>query len=365
MDIKKLVRPNIRDLRPYEPGKPIEEVQRELGLEKVIKMASNENPLGPSPLAIKAIGENLNRMNFYPDGGGYYLKRKLSSFLDVDENQIILGNGSDEIIRMVVETFLNAGEEAVIAEQSFVIYQMAVRIVNGESRLVKLKDYRYDLASMAEAVGRKTKLVFVANPNNPTGTMVSAAEVESFMKKVPEDVIVVFDEAYFEYIERGDFPKTIDYIRDGRAIVCLRTFSKIYGLAGLRIGYGISQPEIISGMNRVRQPFNVNSVAQTAAIAALDDEEHVGKSRELNCRGRDFLYRELGKRDIRYIPSEANFILVEVGDGTGIARALLKEGVIVRDMFCYDLPGFIRVTVGLESENKNFIKKLQNVLHSS
>ena len=365
MDIKKLVRPNIRDLRPYEPGKPIEEVQRELGLEKVIKMASNENPLGPSPLAVKAISENLDRMNFYPDGGGYYLKRKLSSFLDVDENQIILGNGSDEIIRMLVETFLNAGEEAIIAEPSFVIYQMAVRIVNGESRIVKLKDYSYDLASMAEAVGRKTKLVFVANPNNPTGTMVSAAEVESFMKKVPEDVIVVFDEAYFEYIERGDFPKTIDYIRDGRAVVCLRTFSKIYGLAGLRIGYGISQPEIISGMNRVRQPFNANSVAQTAAIAALDDREHVGKSRELNRRGRNFLYRELEKRDIRYIPSEANFILVEVGDGAGIARALLKESVIVRDMLCYDLPDFIRVTVGLESENKNFIEKLQNVLHSS
>ena len=358
MDVKKLVRPNIWDLKPYEPGKPIEEVQRELGLKNVIKMASNENPFGPSTLAVKAIRENLCKINFYPDGGGYFLKKKLSAYLNVSENQIILGNGSDEIIRMVVETFLNEGEEAVIADPSFVIYQSAVKIINGKCRLVELKNYRYDMETMAEAVGEKTKLIFVANPNNPTGTMVTGNEVESFLEKVPDEVITVFDEAYFEYIERGDFPKTIDYIRDGRAIVCLRTFSKIYGLAGLRIGYGISQPEIILEMNRVRQPFNTNSLAQAAAIAALDDDEHLKKSREVNNKGRVFLYRELERRNIPYVSSEANFMLVDVGNGANITGMLLKKGIIVRDMACYNLPNFIRVTVGLEEENKKFIEEL-------
>lgn len=358
MDIKKLVRPSIRDLRPYEPGKPIEEVQRELGLKDVSKMASNENPVGPSPLALKAIGENLHRINLYPDGGGYYLKKKLAHSLAVGEDQIILGNGSDEIIRMVVETFLNQDEEAVIAEQSFIIYQMAVKISNAKCRLVKLKDYQYHMESMAEAVGERTKVVFVANPNNPTGTMVTKNEVESFLAQIPEGVMTVFDEAYFEYIERDDFPETIKYIKDGATIICLRTFSKIYGLAGLRIGYGISQPEIITEMNRVRQPFNANSLAQVAAISALDDKEHIVKSREVNRAGKDFLYRELEKRKISYVPSETNFILVEVGDGADIASALLKKGIIVRDMSCYELPNFIRVTIGVEEANKKFIAEL-------
>ncbi len=358
MEIKKLVRPNIRDLRPYEPGKPIEEVQRELGLKDIVKMASNENPVGPSPLAVRAIRENLDRINLYPDGGGYYLKKKLASSLGVGEDQIILGNGSDEIIRMVVETFLNEGEEAVIAEPSFVIYKLAVKTINGKCRMVALNDYQYDMESMAKVVGERTKIVFVANPNNPTGTMVTKSEVESFLAKIPEGVISVFDEAYFEYIERDDFPETIRYINSGATIICLRTFSKIYGLAGLRIGYGISQPEIVTEMNRVRQPFNANSIAQVAAISALDDREHVEKSREVNRAGKDFLYRELEKRKIAYVPSEANFILVEVGDGAGVASALLKKGVIVRDMSCYNLPNFVRVTIGVEEANKRFIEEM-------
>ncbi len=358
MNIRNLVRPNIRDLKPYEPGKPIEEVQREFGLKAIVKMASNENPLGPSPLAVEAIKENLNRINLYPDGGGYYLKKRLACSLGVGEEQIILGNGSDEIIRMVVETFLNEGEEVVIAEPSFIIYQMAVKIANGKCQLVSLNNYQHDMESMARAIGERTKLIFVANPNNPTGTMVTKSEMESFLAKVPEGVITVFDEAYFEYIERDDFPETIKYIKEGAGIICLRTFSKIYGLAGLRIGYGISQPEIVTEMNRVRQPFNTNFLAQVAAMSALDDDEHLKKSREVNRAGKDFLYRELEKRKISYIPSEANFILIEVEDGARAASALLKKGIIVRDMSCYNLPNFIRVTIGTGEQNKKFIEEL-------
>lgn len=362
MDIKKLVRPSVRELCPYEPGKPIEEVQRELKLGDVVKMASNENPLGPSPLALKAIKSCLGKLNFYPDGSGYYLRKKLSTFLDVGEDSIILGNGSDEIIRIIAETFLNEGEEVVISDPSFVIYQIAVRIMNGNCRLVKLKNYQYDMAAMAGAVGNKTKLIFIANPNNPIGTMAAEDEIESFLKEVPKEVIIVFDEAYFEYIERADFPKTIDYIKNGRTVICLRTFSKIYGLAGLRIGYGIACPEIITEMNRVRHPFNSNSIAQAAAAAALDDEEHIRKSREVNSAGKTFLYRELDRRSISYIPSEANFILIKVGDGSGVVETLLRKGIIVRGMDGYNLPDFIRLTIGIEKENRRFIEELDEIL---
>lgn len=358
MNINNFVRPNIRDLKPYEPGKPIEEVQRELGLKNIIKMASNENCLGPSPLAVKAIKESLDGINLYPDGNGYYLKKKIAYSLGVGEEQIILGNGSDEIIRMIVETFLKEGEQAVIAEPSFVIYRIAVRIVNGKSVIVKLKNDRYAMESMAEAIGTQTRIVFVANPNNPTGTMVTKDEVESYLEKVPEGVITVFDEAYFEYVERDDFPETIKYIKNGSAVVCLRTFSKIYGLAGLRIGYGVSQPEIISGMNRVRQPFNANSLAQVAAISALDDEKHLKKSREVNCAGKRFLCLELDRLNIPYIPSEANFMLIKTGKGTQTAGSLLKRGIIVRDMSSYNLSDFIRVTIGTQEENRKFVEEL-------
>ena len=362
MDVKKLVRPSVRGLHPYEPGKPVEEVQRELNLRNVIKMASNENPLGSSPLAVKAVKSGLGKLHFYPDGSGYYLRKKLSAFLDVGEDSIILGNGSDEIIQIIAETFLNEGEEVVISDPSFVIYRMAVRIMNGNCRLVKLKNYQYDMAAMTDAAGNKTKLIFIANPNNPTGTMVSGDEIKSFLEKVPEEVIVIFDEAYFEYIERDDFPETIDYIKNGKTVICLRTFSKIYGLAGLRIGYGIACPEIITEMNRVRHPFNSNSIAQIAAAAALDDEEHVRKSREVNSTGRVFLYRELDRRDISYIPSEANFILIKVGDGSNVVEALLRKGIIVRGMDGYNLPDFIRLTIGIEKENRRFIEELDEIL---
>jgi len=322
-------------------------------------MASNENPLGPSPKAVEAMKQALPEVNLYPDGNAYYLKKVLAIHLRVGEGNIILGNGSDEIIRVIVETFLNEGEEAIMGEPAFLIYRLAVKIMKGQSRLVPLKDFTHDLEAMARAINERTKLIFIANPNNPTGTMVTVEEVDSFMKEVPEDVIVIFDEAYYEYIERDDFPRTIDYLKENRNVITLRTFSKIYGLAGLRIGYGVAGEELIRGMNRVRQPFNTNSLAQVAALAALGDQGHVKKSREANRDGKTFLYEELDKLKISYVPSEANFILVGVNeDGKVISHKLMQEGIIVRPMGMYNLPDFIRVTVGTEEQNKKFIKAL-------
>ncbi len=361
--MKSLIRENIREIDPYPPGKPIKEVERELGIEEAVKLASNENPLGPSPKAVEAMEQALKEVNLYPDGNGYYLKRALAAHLNVKEENLILGNGSDEIIRMIAETFLNEGEEAIMGEPAFLIYRLAAKIMKGRCRLVNLKDSTHDLMAMAGTINKKTKLIFIANPNNPTGTMVAAEEVASFMKKVPEEVIVIFDEAYYEYIERDDFPQTIDYLGEGRRVITLRTFSKIYGLAGLRIGYGIGPEEFIKGMNRVRQPFNTNSLAQVAALAALKDQEHVKKSRKANREGKDFLYEELKKLKISYIPSQANFVLINVGEeGKVISRKLMQEGIIVRPMEMYNLPNFIRVTVGTEEENKKFITAMRAVL---
>ena len=363
--MKQLVRENILKIEPYPPGKPIKEVERELGIEEAVKLASNENPLGPSPQAVEAMEQVLPEVNLYPDGNGYYLKRALAAHLSVQESNIILGNGSDEIIRMIVETFLNEGEEAIIGEPAFLIYRLAVKVMKGQCRLVALKDFTHDLAAMAGVINERTKLIFIANPNNPTGTMVTAEEVNSFMKKIPQEVLVVFDEAYYEYIERSDFPQTLDYIREGRNVITLRTFSKIYGLAGLRIGYGIGSEELIKDMNRVRQPFNTNSLAQVAARVALGDREHVEKSRKANREGKSFLYEELEKLKISYIPSQANFILVDVNeDGKIISRQLMQEGIIVRPMGMYNLPHFIRVTVGTEEQNEKFIKALKKAIRS-
>ncbi len=355
----KLVRENILEIEPYPPGKPIKEVERELGIKEAVKMASNENPLGPSPKALEAMREALNEANLYPDGSAYYLKRALSEHLDVGEENIIFGNGSDEIIRMIAETFLNQGEEAVIAQPAFIIYQIAVKVMKGKCKLVNLRNFTHDLVTMGEAVNESTKLVFIANPNNPTGTMVTREEVGSFMNKIPQGAIVVFDEAYYEYITRDDFPQTINYIRQGRNVITLRTFSKIYGLAGLRIGYGVAREDLIRDMNRVRQPFNTNCLAQVAALTALKDKEHIERSSRLNREGKDFLYRELDRLKVSYIPSEANFILIDLKQGArGASQKLMQEGIIVRPMGMYGLPNFIRVTIGTAQQNEKFIKAL-------
>ncbi len=358
--VEKILRPGVSGILPYSPGKPVEEVEREYGLKDSVKLASNENALGPSPLALEALKKVIGGVNIYPDGGAYYLKKKLSDFLGVSPESIMPGNGSDELIRIITETFLNEGEEAVISRPSFVVYETAVKVMGGICRFVPLrKDFSYDIDGILSALNKKTKLVFFANPNNPTGTVVSAADAGRYVENAPENVITVFDEAYFEYVETKDYPDSLEYISSGMPVVTLRTFSKVYGLAGLRIGYGITHPEMIAEMNRIRQPFNVSSPAQAAAMAAVCDREHLHKSRELNGKGKEYLYEELRKMGVEYVPTEANFILLKSGNSSAACESLLRQGVIVRGMSCYGLDDYIRVTIGLEDENIRFIEALK------
>src|SRR5688572_18579947 len=354
------VHPDIRSLSPYVPGKPIDELQRELGLTRVIKLASNENPLGPSPRALAALSGAQDMLHRYPDGGGYQLRQTIADRWKVGREQVILGNGSDEILGLLARTFLTPGDEAIMADHTFVIYKMEVTAVHGKPVVVPLVDWTYDLESMVCAVTPRTRLLFLCNPNNPTGTMVSAEAVDRLMAKVPEDVIVVFDEAYFEYVRNSEFPDAMAYVKQGRNAIVLRTFSKIYGLAGLRIGYGISTAEIIDFLNRVRPPFNANSLAQRAALAALGDDEHVAKSRAVNTAGMEQMVKGLNTLGFAPIPSEANFVYVDVGrDGRTVFEALLREGLIVRH-----IEGrMVRVTIGLEEENRDFLAALKRVIH--
>lgn len=360
--MNELIRREIRNIELYEPGTPIEEVERELGI-KIVKMASNENPLGPSPYAMAAIEKGISKINLYPDGGASILKSRLAQHLGVEEANVIVGNGSDEIIRMITETFLNEGEEVIFAEPGFIIYRLATVVMKGKCVSIPLKNYVHDLEAMLRAVNERTKLIFIANPNNPTGTMVGKAQVASFMKRIPSNVVIIFDEAYYEYVERSDFPETISYIKEGKNVITLRTFSKVYGLAGLRIGCAIAKEEFIIALNRVRQPFNVNSLAQIAARAALEDKEHVRESCRINSEGKKFLYQELAKRKLTYIPSQTNFILIDVGkDASEVSHKLLREGIIVRPMKMYNLPNFIRVTIGKMEENQKFIAALDKAI---
>ena len=352
----------IRTLIPYAPGKPIEEVEREIGIANSIKLASNENPLGPSPLALEAMGRNLARIHLYPDGDCFYLKRGLTAKLNVAPDNLIFGNGSNEIIELAIRTFMRAGDEAVIARQAFVVYKLVVQAVGGISREVPLRTFTHDLEAMSEAIGPKTRIVFLANPNNPTGTIYRRTSWEAFLKQVPPEVLIIVDEAYFEYVEAADYPNSLHYHRQGKAVLTLRTFSKLYGLAGLRIGYGIADKEIISLMHRVRQPFNVNAPAQWAALAALDDGEHVRHSLENNRRGLEYLTAEFARLGIEYVPSHANFILLRVGQGEDVFSRLLAEGIIVRPMAGYQFPEYLRVTIGTMDENRKFVDGLKKAL---
>jgi histidinol-phosphate aminotransferase len=353
---------DIESLVPYPPGKPIEELERELGITGSIKLASNENPLGPSPAALSAVKGALAGVNRYPDGSCYYLRRALSRALGVGPDNLIFGNGSNEIIELLIRTFLRPGDEALMPEPSFAVYPLAAKAAGVTAVRAPLKDFRVDLDAMAALVRPRTRLVFIANPNNPTGTAVSAVEMKAFVDSMPEDVIVCVDEAYREFARGADFPRTIGYVLEGRPVVVLRTFSKIYGLAGLRIGYGIARPEMVSYLDRVRQPFNVNSLAQVAALAALGDDAHIERTRRNNSEGLDYLFGALRAMGLECVPTEANFFLVRVGDGAGVYDALLKKGVIVRPMAGYGLPEHIRVTVGLPEENRRFIESLNPLL---
>lgn len=357
--MRRMTTEDILSLKPYAPGKPIDELERELGITGSIKLASNENPIGPSPMAVEAIAKLLGGLHRYPDGAGFYLKKAISEKFGLPIDGIILGNGSNELLEIIVRTFLLEGENAIMAEPSFVVYKMAAQAAGRERVVVPLKDGLHDLEAMADRITDKTKLIFIANPNNPTGTMNTAAQMDSFMKRVPEDVIVVLDEAYYEYVVSSEYPDTLAYLKAGRNIIALRTFSKIYGLAGLRIGYGFAPPALVDLMNRVRQPFNTNSLAQAGALAALDDDSHVAKSRMANRDGKAYLYRELGRLGVDYVPTQANFIYMDLKQDAGAVNdKLLRQGVIIRPMG----PTQIRVTIGLEEENERFIGALEKVL---
>lgn len=357
-----LVPDYIANLAAYSPGKPIEEVEREYGIKGSIKLASNENPLGPSPKALEAIKNYLPTIHRYPDGSCFYLKEKLAERLGIPAGKIIIGNGSNEIIELLVRTFMRPGDEAVMACPAFIVYQMIVQAAGGKNVIVPLKDFTHDLEAMEESITERTRLVFITNPNNPTGTIVRKSEFEIFLGRIPQDIIVVMDEAYFEYVSDPEYPDGMDYI-DSRLVISLRTFSKIYGLAGLRIGYGIASEDIIGFLGKVRQPFNVNSLAQVAALAALNDQGHVWESVKINNDGLVYLYSELDRMGLNYVKSQANFLLIDIkGDGVKVYQDLMKEGVIVRPMGIYGLKNHLRVTVGLPEENKRFIETMEKVM---
>ncbi len=350
-------------LDPYLPGKPVAETERELGIAGVVKLASNENPLGPSPKALAAIRAALPTLNDYPDGSAFYLKRRLAELHRVAPEQIVVGNGTNEIIEMVVRTCMRPGENTLFADPSFIVYRLAPQAAGHEVRAVPLKAMRYDLEAMAARADAKTKLVIIGNPNNPTGTYVTRTELETFFTVIPAHVLVVMDEAYFEYVGASDYPIGLDYIAKRERLLVLRTFSKCHGLAGLRIGYGIGRPKLIDYLNRGRQPFNTNSLAQVAALAALADGEHVQHSVAVNRQEMARLVPELKKHGLGVTDSVANFVLVDFHrDVSDVFQKLLHEGVIVRPLVNYGLPTSARITVGTPTQNDKLLGALARVL---
>ncbi len=353
---------NIATLTPYPPGKPLEELEREYGITDSIKLASNENPLGPSPRALDAIRAHLHRLHRYPDGSGFYLRQRLSRRLGVPEASIVLGNGSNEIIDLAIRTFVQAGEEVVMAEPTFLVYGLMVQAAGGMGIRVPLKDFVHDLEGMAAAVTSRTRLVFLNNPNNPTGTVISRTDFERFRGRLPKDVIIVLDEAYMEFADPALTFTGLEYQEGDPPVVVLRTFSKAYGLAGLRIGYGVMPPPVAEFLHRVRQPFNVNVLAQVGALAALDDEPFLRRTLEAVREGLEFFFREFALMGVPAFPTQTNFLLVDVGtDARKVYEALLWRGVIVRAMNSYGLNTHIRVTVGRPEENQRLIKALREV----
>ncbi|MCM8801554.1 MAG: histidinol-phosphate transaminase [Candidatus Omnitrophica bacterium] len=358
-----LVRKHILRITPYKAGKPIEETKRELGLKKVIKLASNENPFGPSLKAIKAIEKNLTQINRYPDSHSFYLKKRLAGYYHLQPANIILGNGSDELIDIIIKTFVEDDENIITAKITFLEYEIIAQINKKKIITVPLRDFKYDLKAIKKRINQKTKLIFISNPNNPTGTYVNKYEIEDFMQDLPDKVIVVFDEAYDTFIDADDFLSGMSYVPK-RNVIVLKTFSKAYGLAGLRLGYALTKEIFASYMERVRQPFNVNILAQIAGESALEDDGFLAKTRREILEGKRYLYKELNKLGINYIPSVANFILIDIKrDGVEFFKKMLSYGVIIRDMQQYGLKNFIRVTIGTSKENKIFIDVLKKILH--
>lgn len=363
-DFFKLANAGVQGLMPYQPGKPVEEVARELNLDpdSIVKLASNENPHGPSPKALEAIQRELAELTRYPDGSGYRLKAALAKQLDLSPRQITLGNGSNDLLDLIGRCWLAPGRNAVYSEYAFAVYPITTQAAGAEHKVVPAKEWGHDLPAMAAAIDENTRVVFVANPNNPTGTWLSEKQLREFMARVPENVLVVLDEAYVEYVEESAYPDALQLLKDYSNLIVCRTFSKAYGLAALRVGYSLSSVDIAETLNRVRQPFNVNSLAQEASLAALADEEYLQQSIVTNKAGMlqlETAFRELG---LNYIPSVGNFICVDVGDAEAVNQALLKEGVIVRPLRPYRMNNHLRISIGLPEENQRFIDALQKVL---
>jgi histidinol-phosphate aminotransferase len=358
--------PALASLPVYQPGRPIEEVARELGLsaDSIIKLASNENPLGPSRLGLRAMREALSQVNLYPDGNAFYLKQKLAAKLGVTPANLILGNGSNEVIEMLGHALLTPGVDVVVSQYCFAVYPIVTALFSAKLVVVPAKNYGHDLDAMLAAITPNTRIVFVANPNNPTGTTATPEDLRRFIDAVPSHVVLALDEAYIEFLNEP--LDLLPEIRNGSKpnLILMRTFSKIYGLAGTRIGYGIGHPDLIAALEKIRQPFNINSVAQAGALAALDDTKHVEKTRKTNFRGLKLYARTFRKLGLESVPSQANFILVRVGDGQRAFVELQKLGVIVRPMGGYQLPEWIRISIGTTKENKRCLAALQQVLGS-
>ncbi|MBM4294949.1 MAG: histidinol-phosphate transaminase [Deltaproteobacteria bacterium] len=363
INFNSLILPHLAQLTPYQAGKPLEELARELGITDAVKLASNENPLGPSPRALAAIEANLATLHRYPDSHAYYLKEDLSRHLGILPEQLLLGNGSDEVLDLLVRALVPPKGEVLSTTHTFLMYGLLTQAVGGVFREAPLKDMRVDLPALALAVTPQTRLILLNNPNNPTGTVFYRQEWEEFLAALPPAVTVVLDEAYIEFADDPGVPSGLDYLREDRPLVGLRTFSKAYGLAGLRIGYGYGPSQLWEYVNRLRLPFNVNRLAQVAARAALTDAEFLERTRELVFTGRDFICRQLESWGIPFVPTQANFILIHLGrPGREVYQAMLRHGVIIRAMDAYGFPDYIRVNVGLPEENQRFLETLAKVL---
>jgi len=362
LKIEKLARKGILKVKAYVPGKPIEEVERQFKVKRWIKLASNENLAGPSPKALAAVRKELSNIHYYPEAPCTVLRKALARCEGLRQESIVISNGADNVISMLASAFLNEGDEVVMADPTFPVYTNVTQIMGGRPIKVKLKDYHHDLPAMLEKVSRKTKMIFVCNPNNPTGTIVRKKALDQFLSKLPDRVIVILDEAYRDFAEDPSYPDGLDYVRKGKQLIVVRTFSKVYGLAGLRIGVAYGREDLISCMYQVRDPFPVHRLAQVAAVAALDDQDHVRKSIRLVREGKHYLYRELSKRGMPYVPSHGNFVFIDFGkDSKEMMQLLLKRGIIVRPGHLWNYSTFGRVTIGTMNDNRAFIKALKGI----
>ena len=354
--------PQLRDLAVYEPGKPIEETARELGIDptQIIKLASNENALGPSPNAVLAMRSAVESAQLYPDGSGAHLRDAIAARLRLKRENVILGNGSNEIIEFVAHAFLNRGDEVVTPKYSFIAYKLVGQLFDAQTTETPTVDFQPDLDAVLSAITPKTKVVFLANPNNPTGSLIDQTEMDAFIERVPDRIVTVLDEAYFEFLDNP--PDSLHYIRDGRNVVVLRTFSKIHGLASLRVGYGLARPNLIEVLQKTRQPFNVNGIGQIAAIAALEDTQHLQQSKHIVDVGRAYLELQFRSMKLKFNPSAGNFVFVNVGDGPAVFKKLLAMKIIVRPLSGYSLPEWLRITVGTMEQNEKCIAALKKAL---